>query len=255
MKDHRDFERYFRPPAGDILHKGMTADACINLRLALDRLGFPSGDLSDPNFDQPLFEALRGFQLARKTRSVDGQCGPGTRAKLVEALLAEFGEFALQRMHDPERRSSGKAFISYARKDLEKVAPFIGLMENWGYDIWYDSDISSGSVWSDTLREKIDEAFLVIAFLTPFSISREWVQKEVGHASQTGKPILPIVLEYLPTAHPLYGVLAKYQNFSAHPVGFADLDEKLLNRLADALRAAHAKLPSDPPLPPPISNR
>jgi hypothetical protein len=255
MKDHRDFERYFRHPASDILREGVTADACVNLRLALDRLGFPSGDFSSPKFDQKLADALRKFQIAYKTRSADGQCGPGTRPKLVEALLAEGAEFAFERMHDPERRRSGKAFISYARDDLGKVEPFIQLMRSWGYNIWYDSAISSGSVWSDTLREKIDEAFLVIAFLTPYSISREWVQKEIAHADQARKPILPIVLEYLPTAHPLSGILPKYQTFSSHPVSFADLDERLLDKLADALRDAHAKRPSDPPPPPPISSR
>jgi hypothetical protein len=252
MKDHRDFDRYFRPPGGDVLRKGATADACSNLRLALERLGYSCRGSAQPAlFDDRLEDALRQFQIDHKTRSADGQCGPGTRMKLIELLLAA-GDFTFERMPDPEHRKSGQVFISYARKDFDNVQPFIGLMQGWGYHIWYDRSISAGSVWSDTLREEVDKAYLVIAFLTPHSISREWVQKELDHADRAGKPILPIALEYLPTAHPLSGMLPKYQAFCAHPVSCDDLDELLLDRLADALRAAHARRSSDPPLPPPI---
>jgi hypothetical protein len=81
------------------------------------------------------------------------------------------------------------------------------------------------------------------------------VQKEIRHASATGKPVLPIIIDPLRPRHPLTGVLAKHQYLSPHPLSFEELSENVKARLAQALRDAHARRPvrreslSPPPIP------
>jgi hypothetical protein len=256
--DHRDFGRYFRSSSAKVLGPGVSDQACANVRHALYRLDLHSAGLVfSTDYDAALQADVRRFQTKHRHSSVDGICGPGTQALLVSALLAEAGPGVFERMHDPQNRREGQAFASYARADLNRVLPFIEMMRGWGYHVWYDDGIAAGSVWSDELRAEIDRSYLVLAFLSSTSVLREWVLKEITHASSNGKPVLPIMLDELPRNHELASTLARYQHLSANAVSCETLNEDLKARLAQALREAHAKRPTNntPPPPPPIRSR
>ncbi|MBA3068351.1 MAG: TIR domain-containing protein [Hyphomonas sp.] len=237
--------RYFADPAAPqgTLNPGARGDHCRNIQLALMILGFDENARHEPLGDQftPNISAdLKRFQAARGHTSIDGLCGPGTRALLVNTLLeraeakaAGFDPFA--RMQDPERRAEGSAFISYARAGRHEVARLCRLTQSWGYDAWYDADISGGERFSQTLMQRIEAAYLVLVFETAAAVTSEWVRRELECAEAAGKRILPIEIEPVGTDHALAGILMSHHRIGPAP---ADLEAPGSAAYRAALRQA-----------------
>jgi len=245
-----DQARYFADPAAphSTIHPGAAGAHCRNIRLALMRLGFDESFGSEPlddSFTHDVSSALKRFQAARGHTSVDGLCGPGTRALLVNTLLDHVAEqdgrvdpFA--RMIDPERRAEGAAFISYAREDRAHVERFAELIRQWGYNPWYDVGINGGEKFSDTLMLRIEEAYLVIVFETPRSVTSEWVLREVEFAAAQSVRVLPIEVEPVSGEAPLSRLLSRYHRIGPAPETLSAPETRSYRMtLKQALRDAH----------------
>ena len=57
-------------------------------------------------------------------------------------------------------------FVSYSRKDSEKVDVIIDKLNIKGIRIWYDNGIRPASEWSKTITEKIKHASYFMAFIS-----------------------------------------------------------------------------------------
>lgn len=89
-----------------------------------------------------------------------------------------------------------KVFLSYSRKDLKFVKQLAADLQQAGYDVWYDlSNIEGGDRWAIEIQTAIDNCDVCVSVISPNSIISEWVEKEFLYASNTGKRVIPILLE------------------------------------------------------------
>jgi hypothetical protein len=65
-----------------------------------------------------------------------------------------------------------------------------------GVNIWMDQlDIPAGSRWDVEVENALTNASCVLVILSPFSQASENVQDEIAFALDSGKKIIPVVLE------------------------------------------------------------
>ena len=86
-------------------------------------------------------------------------------------------------------------FMSYARKNGERVTPLLDALSGAGYRFWYDAGIQAGECWTKTLAEKINGcAVFCPLFSEAFNASR-FCFDETNYAYRKNKVIIPVYLE------------------------------------------------------------
>jgi hypothetical protein len=69
-------------------------------------------------------------------------------------------------------------FISYAKKDREKVEPIaLALMEQ-GWSVFWDRNIPGRRTWDEVIEEELDTAKCVVVVWTKISVKSRWVRVE-----------------------------------------------------------------------------
>ncbi|MBR3569836.1 MAG: leucine-rich repeat protein [Oscillibacter sp.] len=122
-------------------------------------------------------------------------------------------------------------FISYARKDAERVLPYLDALSGAGYRVWYDAGIKAGEHWTETLVEKAEAcAVFCPLFSEAFNASR-FCFEETEYAYRKDKPIVPVYLEELKPddLRPLYRLLESRQHLrldDCNPAQFAERVER-----------------------------
>lgn len=87
-------------------------------------------------------------------------------------------------------------FISYSRKDSDRVNQFVDILVNKGYSVWIDRDgIESGDQFKLIIVKAIEESKTVLFFSSEASNASTWTAKEIGIANARSKPIIPIKLD------------------------------------------------------------
>jgi hypothetical protein len=83
-------------------------------------------------------------------------------------------------------------FISYAREDLDRVAPLAQALTTQGWDVFWDRTIPTGKTWREVIGGKLDVARCVIVVWSRHSIRSDWVQEEadVGRERAVLVPVL-----------------------------------------------------------------
>jgi hypothetical protein len=127
-------------------------------------------------------------------------------------------------------------FISYQHGDKSYVDKFAAFLSRQKIPVWYDLSMVPGDRYIQVLQEQIDACVAVIVVLTPEAAASEWVQREIGYATATNKPLLPVELRATKELLPL----ANLHRESVH--GGAMPSANLLVRL-------RALLELDPPAP------
>ncbi|MBR0281397.1 MAG: leucine-rich repeat protein [Oscillibacter sp.] len=86
-------------------------------------------------------------------------------------------------------------FISYARKDWERVKPLLEALADAGWRFWYDAGIEAGADWLDALLEKVERcAVFCPLFSAAFSDSR-YCFFETTWAYHKEKKVVPLCLD------------------------------------------------------------
>jgi TIR domain-containing protein len=122
-------------------------------------------------------------------------------------------------------------FLSYARSD-SRFAEFLETeLKRRGYSVWKDTtDLLPGDNWRQVINEAMDASTHFIILLSPRSIERPEVNRELGAALQAAKPIIPILLETCDIPAQLGSInhidWREGQDF-AYSTNFACLDEAL----------------------------
>jgi len=89
-----------------------------------------------------------------------------------------------------------RTFISYSRLNKEFAMKLALELRSSGFDIWLDQlDIPTGSRWDDEVERALEECEIFMVILTPASSTSDNVKDEIGYAIDSGKRILPILLE------------------------------------------------------------
>jgi hypothetical protein len=121
-------------------------------------------------------------------------------------------------------------FISYARKDAERVAKLLDLISTSIAQVWVDkSGIQPGESFPDAILDAIESTNWLLLVWSRNSEASNWVNKEWTHALSIGKQVVPIRLDSTPLPLQLSNTQA-----------FASLDDEAL---FDFLRLAGEKRP------------
>lgn len=100
-----------------------------------------------------------------------------------------------------------KIFLSYNHHDKGYVHKFQGSLHRRGFDAWFDGLIGYGENWAESIEKNLEACDVVLAILTPRSISSQTFIDEIKHAESLEKKIIPILLEDVeenPLAHLKY---------------------------------------------------
>lgn len=86
-------------------------------------------------------------------------------------------------------------FISYSRKDIAFARIFHKMLEDRGTETWIDwQDIPPSVDWLAEVYSAIEHADTFVFIVSPDSVSSEVCGKEISHAIQNGKRLMPIVV-------------------------------------------------------------
>ena len=86
-------------------------------------------------------------------------------------------------------------FISYARKDFDRIALTLDQIQQIGHDVWWDVDIEPGADWKEVLSARIARSRGVILFVTEMAAKSDFIRWEISEAKRTVKSILAVKLD------------------------------------------------------------
>lgn len=86
-------------------------------------------------------------------------------------------------------------FISYAHKDTDRVFEVVQELDRQGCRYWYDEGIAPGSEWPEDVARHLNDAAMLMAFISPNSMQSENCRREINFALSKRKPFVSIVLE------------------------------------------------------------
>jgi adenylate cyclase len=85
-------------------------------------------------------------------------------------------------------------FVSYARSDKARVAPFVAAIEAKGWTVWWDPEISPGQEFDRQIAAELKIAAAVLVVWTPNSVVSRWVRGEAREGAERGI-LVPIRFE------------------------------------------------------------
>lgn len=86
-------------------------------------------------------------------------------------------------------------FISYSRKDIEKVRPVIDELQARDFSIWFDlSNIDYTETFPDRIAEALDNSDSLLFICTPNSLKANYCKKEIGYARNNNLKVRAILL-------------------------------------------------------------
>ena len=138
-------------------------------------------------------------------------------------------------------------FVSYAHDDADRVYREIGWLHDQGFNVWYDEGIPAGTDWRGELANAIDQAALVLFFVTPTSVVSENCLKELNFALDRRCDLIAVHLEAteLPVQHQFS--LSDRQAILKYELSGSDYRGKLLAGVSERLNTATELLPTEAP--------
>jgi hypothetical protein len=124
-------------------------------------------------------------------------------------------------------------FISYSRKDVEFARKLADSLSQLGFDSWIDwNDIPLTADWWEEIKKGIETTDTFLFLISPDSVSSDACQKEIEHAVQNGKRVIPLVVRNT-TWESVHPAIAKLQYVFFRP---QDDYETALKKLDTAVR-------------------
>lgn len=85
-------------------------------------------------------------------------------------------------------------FVSYARRDRERVLALVTALEHEGLSVWWDPNLVPGKRFRDIIARELETADSVVVVWTAASIQSDYVQDEAEEARERGV-LVPVQLE------------------------------------------------------------
>jgi hypothetical protein len=100
-----------------------------------------------------------------------------------------------------------------------------------GLPIWYDRGIYGGEEWDEVLERKIQDAGLILVFLSPAAVDSKYCRREIKFADAINRPLLVVTLEPTALQHGLAFLLQAIQQISARDAEFELLLDRSIRNL------------------------
>ncbi|MHA7820024.1 MAG: TIR domain-containing protein [Erythrobacter sp.] len=103
------------------------------------------------------------------------------------------------RMVPGDNRESDKAvrprlFLSYTRADIESARPIIAMLEDAGFDVWWDGLIEGGDHYLPTTEAALEGADCVVVLWSRRAVDSNWVRDEAQSGRERGR-LVPVSLD------------------------------------------------------------
>src|SRR5262245_60258567 len=85
-------------------------------------------------------------------------------------------------------------FMSYKREDKAKVGLIVQRLQEWGWSVFWDPNISPGERWDSIVESKLHEAKCVCVAWSTKSRTSAWVKDEAAYGRDKGT-MIPILIE------------------------------------------------------------
>jgi hypothetical protein len=89
-------------------------------------------------------------------------------------------------------------FVSYAREDKPYVVELDRYLRAQGIEVWYDHELHHGDRWQTEIQRRIRACSAMIVVETDAADQSEWVPREITHAIDYDRQILPLLLRGKP---------------------------------------------------------
>src|SRR5262249_16220014 len=78
-------------------------------------------------------------------------------------------------------------FISYKREDRDRAEALARFLEQKNYSVWWDTSLQAGEVFTDVIKQEIDQATKAIVLWSKVAGESVWVRAEAARAMQQKK--------------------------------------------------------------------
>jgi hypothetical protein len=167
---------------------------------------------------RPHIEVPQGPLASRSSR------GPASPREPLPPLPAGL---TLPALHE----GRGHIFVSYPHSDFQRIAPILQRLAANGLPIWYDRGIYGGEEWDEVLERKIQDAGLILVFLSPAAVDSKYCRREIKFADAINRPLLVVTLEPTALQHGLAFLLQAIQQISARDAEFEVLLDRSIRNL------------------------
>ena len=134
--------------------------------------------------------------------------------------------------------SASTVFVSYSRGDRQRAVPIIKLLEDAGFNVWWDGLLEGGERFSRTTEEALLRAKAVVVLWSATSYQSHWVHDEATHGRDHNS-LVPLSID---GSEPPLG-FRQFQVIDASPAKVKPGTKEMLQMLR-AVAALHDK-PSD----------
>jgi hypothetical protein len=86
-------------------------------------------------------------------------------------------------------------FLAYAVQDRRRAEAVRGELLRAGFELWDASQLVAGTDWRVSILDRLRDAAAIVVLTSGAAKSSEWVQREVGYALTSAKPIIPLALD------------------------------------------------------------
>lgn len=133
-----------------------------------------------------------------------------------------------------------KVFVCYAREDQGDITADIEWLRALGVDVWHDQDISAGMLWQEEIVRAIDDASLVLAYVSRASMDSPHCDREIAYAVDQDKRVLPVRLDDAPLTASLRITLGRVQMIQRQRLDEPSYRQRILTALAGSSGAPAA---------------
>ena len=98
---------------------------------------------------------------------------------------------------DADHAATGRSpsvFLSYSRSDLEQARPVIRLLEQSGFDTWWDGRLEGGENYLATTETALETADCVLVLWSKTAVTSHWVRDEAQRGRERGC-LVPLSLD------------------------------------------------------------
>lgn len=95
---------------------------------------------------------------------------------------------------DTLARPRPRLFVSYSRSDLPRARPVIDLLEQAGFDAWWDGRLEGGENYLQTTEAALEEAAVVVVLWSATSVQSHWVRDEAQRGRERGC-LVPLTID------------------------------------------------------------
>jgi len=89
-------------------------------------------------------------------------------------------------------------FLSYCRRDLDRVEKIAAMLKSHGYSIWWDRDLVGGTDFSHETQHALESAKAVVVVWSKEAVASAWVRDEASLARSSGSLISICIEDVLP---------------------------------------------------------